>query len=131
MPGHQVIRFGDHFHPGDYPSGEFRPGYVQAVLSEHEALTYWLEFWGNVNTMITKELVDADTVSDLLSDWYQYWIDFMVELRWMIKALHSRKGAAHGQPRMSFPEPIPRWAREIEALEQVFYGRSKDGSAEH
>ena len=129
--GHNLIRFGDHYHPSDYQAGQARPGYVQTVLSEHQALTCWLEFWGNVNTMIGKDLADADTVSDLLSDWYQYWIDFMVELRWIVRTLHAQKLASADGPPTAFPEPEPRWAREIEALEQVFYCRAQDRSAAH
>ena len=131
MPGHNIIRFGDHYHPSDYSPGQARSGYVQTVLSEHQALTCWLEFWGNVNTMISKELADADTVSDLLADWYQYWIDFMVELRWIVRTLHARKQTTPDGPATVFPEPEPRWAREIESLERVFYCRSKDGGAAH
>lgn len=129
MPGHNIIRFGDHYHPCDYSPGSARPGYVQTVLSEHQALTFWLEFWGNVNTMIGKELADADTVSDLLGDWYQYWIDFMVELRWIVRTLHARKLAAADTQATAFPEPEPRWAREIDELERVFYCRKGDAGA--
>ena len=76
-------------------------------------------------------LAQADTVSDLLADWYQYWIDFMVELRWIVRTLHARKQTTPDGPATVFPEPEPRWAREIESLERVFYCRSKDGGAAH
>jgi hypothetical protein len=77
--------------------------------------------------MVEKELADADTVSDLLGDWYQYWIDFMVELRWIVRTLHTSK-PNDGQA-TSFPEPEPRWVREIEALERLFYCRTATDTA--
>jgi hypothetical protein len=120
---HSLIRFGDHFRPPDYRrlatgSQDTSPnGYVQTVLSEHDALTYWLEWWGNVATMIEQQLVNEKTVRALFADWYDYMSDLMIELRFAVAGVREKKAG----PKES--ESKPRWIAKLDALDGVFFGK--------
>jgi hypothetical protein len=116
--GHNVIRFGDHFHPPDFKAGDHRPAYVQSVLSEHQALTTWLEYWGNVATMIKLDLVDRITARALLADWYFYWLEFAFVFRHVVNDLHTLS-ISNSNGQITWPKP--HWIEELEYLEGVFY----------
>lgn len=122
--GHNFVRFTDHFHPADYVPPKLRgnrqPEYVQSVLSEHQALTCWLEFWGNVSTMVEAELIDVVLLRRSLSDWYTYWLELVVELRYIVEALNEQKLNTSSLPD-SIIEPVPNWIAETKALEEFFF----------
>jgi len=122
--GHNFVRFHHHFHPADYPDhetgGEASVGYVQSTLSEHQALSYWLEYWGNVHTMIEARLVDEDLVRRSLADWYGYWAELVIELRWIVERLYEEKLNSKRRPD-DIGEQLPNWIRETRALEESFY----------
>jgi hypothetical protein len=113
---HNLIRFHNHFHPPTGDSLDPLKGFIQERLSEHQALTLWLEFWGNLHTMLVLDLIDGLAARQLLADWYEYFLPLMIELREVIRALEQ----------LRYPgEPEPNWLKETELLEQFFYSDSK------
>jgi hypothetical protein len=116
--GHNVIRFPDHFHPHDY--GINTEKFVQTSLPEHQALTVWLEYWGNVSNMITLDLADREAIRTLCADWYNYWLMFNMQLRFVVKEVHSAL-----EQNKSVKEPLPHWVTEMEKLELIFYFKNK------
>ncbi|CAN5912583.1 hypothetical protein BH23PLA1_BH23PLA1_43270 [soil metagenome] len=120
LHNHNLIRFGDHFHPSDYNATGHQDGYIQSVLSEHQSLSCWLEFWGNVNVMISEGLVDKSTATNLLSDWYFYWADFMIELRMVVAKIYDSEKRDNNST-IPYPKIRPRWIDELDKLKDIFY----------
>jgi hypothetical protein len=122
--GHNFVRFVDHYHPADYVPPKLRsrrePAYIQSVLSEHQALTCWLEYWGNVHTMIDAELVDEEILRRALSDWYGYWLELVAELRFIVETLYHEKRSSNASID-SIHEPLPNWIEETKAIERCFF----------
>lgn len=69
-------RFIDHYKPycmADEPE--------ITSLSEHMVLVTWLRFWNHVHFLIKNYLVDEQSISTLLRDWYASWYPFMYQYR--------------------------------------------------
>lgn len=123
--GHNLVRFPDHYHPLDYVKDGQAPRYSQRVLSEHQALTAWVEHWGNVNTMIEMGLVDEVTVRKLFKDWYQFWIDLAIEMRHVVK-LARDEWVIGKSPEVAQLEPEAQWIVELGNLEMRLYRHPED-----
>jgi len=109
--GHNIIRFGDHYHPSDY---------IQSTLSEHQALTKWLEDWGHVGAMIQCGSMDKELARRIFKDWYQYWVGLMIELRACVSKAYEDKYKSRSEWDLEV-EPRPQWIDELSMLEKFFF----------
>jgi hypothetical protein len=74
-------------------------------MSVHQALSVWIHRWELLEQMIAGGLADGKTARILLAGFYEYWLEFMIQFRLVVRTIQK-------------PVEVPhRWIEQLDRLE--------------